>query len=167
MTLRHSKTDQDGAGQVIAVPHGKVLKPVVRLKAWLAVRGAEPGSLFWQVDPQGRVVQEAMSDRSVARLVQRYAAKVGLGAVHAINERIAAAWRHSRGAPPTVPWRAAITIALLVLCMVVADRVGLIALIANGYRALAFVLLALYILPLLTIGLWRFRNGQFASGESR
>ena len=78
LTLRHSKTDQDGAGQVIAVPHGKVLKPVVRLKAWLAVRGAEPGSLFWQVDPQGRVVQEAMSDRSVARLVQRYAAKVGL-----------------------------------------------------------------------------------------
>ena len=91
----------------------------------------------------------------------------GTGAVHAINERIATAWRHRRGAPPTVPLRAAITIALLVLCMVVADRVGLIALIANGYRALAFVLLALYILPLLTIGLWRFRNGQLAPGEAR
>lgn len=91
----------------------------------------------------------------------------GTGAVHAINERIASAWRHNRGAAPTAPLRAAITLALLVLCMLVADRIGLIALIANGYRALAFVLLALYILPLLTIGLWRFRNGQLAPGEAR
>ena len=35
------------------------------------------------------------------------------------------------------------------------DRVGLVALIANGYRALAYVLIAVYVVPLLTIGLWR------------
>jgi hypothetical protein len=34
--------------------------------------------LFVQIDPQGRLTREAMSDRSVARLIQRYAAKVGL-----------------------------------------------------------------------------------------
>lgn len=78
LTLRHSKTDQDGEGQVIAVPSGKILKPVERLKAWLAVRGGSAGPLFYQIDPQGRVVEAAMSDRSVARLIQRYAAKVGL-----------------------------------------------------------------------------------------
>jgi hypothetical protein len=39
LTLRHSKTDQEGEGQVIAVPLGKTLKPVERLKAWLTVRG--------------------------------------------------------------------------------------------------------------------------------
>ena len=77
LTLRHSKTDQDGEGQVIAVPSGKILKPVERLKAWLAVRGGSAGPLFYQIDPQGRVVEAAMSDRSVARLIQRYAAKVG------------------------------------------------------------------------------------------
>ena len=27
LTIRHSKTDQEGEGQVIAVPSGKVLKP--------------------------------------------------------------------------------------------------------------------------------------------
>jgi len=43
LTLRHSKTDQDGEGQVIAVPAGKMLKPVERLTAWLAVRGSGPG----------------------------------------------------------------------------------------------------------------------------
>jgi uncharacterized membrane protein YkvI len=90
----------------------------------------------------------------------------GTGAVHAINERIASAWRHGRGVHPPTAARAAITLALLVACMLVADRVGLIALIANGYRALAYVLLALYVLPLLTIGLWRLGKGRFTPGES-
>lgn len=78
LTIRHSKTDQEGEGQVIAVPTGKELKPVKRLGDWLAVRGRAAGPLFLQIDPQGRLTQDAMSDRSVARLIQRYAAKVGL-----------------------------------------------------------------------------------------
>ena len=78
LTIRHSKTDQNGVGQVIAVPSGKVLKPVARLNAWLAVRGGAAGPLFLQIDPQGRLTDQTMSDRSVARLVQRYAEKVGL-----------------------------------------------------------------------------------------
>ena len=67
LTIRHSKTDQKGAGQVIAVLSGRVLRPVVRLQAWLAIRGAVPGPLFWRIGPQGWVVEGAMSDRSVAR----------------------------------------------------------------------------------------------------
>lgn len=78
LTIRHSKTDQEGEGQVIAVPAGKLLRPVARLQAWLAVRGTTPGPLFWQIDPQGRLTDHAMSDRSVARLVQKYAGRVGL-----------------------------------------------------------------------------------------
>ena len=78
LTVRHSKTDQEGEGQVIGVPNGTRLKPVARLNAWLAVRGGQAGPLFLQIDPQGRLTDRAMSDRSVARLVQRYAAKVGL-----------------------------------------------------------------------------------------
>lgn len=78
LTLRHSKTDQEGEGQVIAVPAGKVLKPVERLKAWLAVRGHGAGPLFYQIDPQGRLTDEPMSDRSIVRLIQKYAGRVGL-----------------------------------------------------------------------------------------
>jgi site-specific recombinase XerD len=78
LTIRHSKTDQEGAGQAIAVPVGKLLKPVALLKAWLNLRGGEEGPLFLQIDPQGRLTREAMSDRSVARLIQRYAEKIGL-----------------------------------------------------------------------------------------
>lgn len=78
LTIRHSKTDQEGEGHVIAVPGGKVLRPVARLQAWLAVRGTKPGPLFWQIDPQGRLTDHAMSDRSVARMIQKYAERVGL-----------------------------------------------------------------------------------------
>jgi site-specific recombinase XerD len=78
LTLRHSKTDQDGEGQVIAVPVGKVLAPVARLQAWLAVRDRQPGPLFYQIDPQGRMTEQPMSDRSIARLIQKYAALAGL-----------------------------------------------------------------------------------------
>ena len=82
----------------------------------------------------------------------------GTGAVHAINERIAAAWRRSRGTAPGRTVRGAIALVLLISCMLLAERVGLVALIANGYRALAYVLLAIYVLPLLTVGLWRLAH---------
>lgn len=78
LTLRHSKTDQEREGQVIAVPSGKKLKPVDRLKAWLAVRGGIAGPLFYQIDPQGRLTDRAMSDRSIARLIQKYAGRICL-----------------------------------------------------------------------------------------
>jgi integrase len=78
LTIRHSKTDQEGEGQVIAVPSGKILTPVARLAAWIEVRGRGPGPLFLQINPQGQRTDLAMSDRSVARLVQKYAGLVGL-----------------------------------------------------------------------------------------
>ena len=78
LTIRHSKTDQEGEGHVIAVPSGKILKPVARLTAWLELRGRAPGPLFLQIDPQGQLTDLPMSDRSVARLIQKYAGFVGL-----------------------------------------------------------------------------------------
>lgn len=78
LRIRASKTDQAGAGAVIAIPAGKVLTPVKHLNAWLRVRGGEAGLLFTRIGPTGGLTGEAMSDRSVARLVQRYAAAAGL-----------------------------------------------------------------------------------------
>ena len=84
----------------------------------------------------------------------------GTGAVHAINERIAGVWSHKRGAAPGTAVRGAIALIVLVISMLLADRVGLVALIANGYRAFAYTLLAIYVLPLLSLGLWRAVNHQ-------
>jgi uncharacterized membrane protein YkvI len=42
--------------------------------------------------------------------------------------------------------------------MFIADRIGLVALIAKGYRGLAYLFLVVYVLPLLTVGAWRLRR---------
>jgi uncharacterized membrane protein YkvI len=44
--------------------------------------------------------------------------------------------------------------------MFLAGQFGLVALIANGYRALAYILLATYILPLVTVGVWMLWRGR-------
>lgn len=82
----------------------------------------------------------------------------GVGAVHAINERVAGAWRERRERPMPRRVRVAIAAALLVGSIFIADHFGLVALIANGYRALAWTLLVLYVVPLLTIGAWKLRR---------
>ncbi|WP_084456042.1 tyrosine-type recombinase/integrase [Novosphingobium rosa] len=78
LRIRQSKTDQEGTGAVIAIPAGKVLTPVKHLNAWLKLRGGEPGTLFTRIGPTGLLTSDPMSDRSVARLVQRYADRIGL-----------------------------------------------------------------------------------------
>ncbi|HET9475465.1 MAG TPA: hypothetical protein VFO82_16305 [Steroidobacteraceae bacterium] len=83
----------------------------------------------------------------------------GTGAVHAVNERISTAWQARSRTALSTRARGAIALALLVVCMLIADRVGLVALIANGYRALAYLLIAVYVVPLLTIGLWKLWKG--------
>lgn len=79
----------------------------------------------------------------------------GAGSVHAINERISGAIE-SRGRPPlSTGARAIIGAVILAGCMFVAGEIGLVDLIASGYRFLAWLFLAVFVLPLLTIGTWR------------
>lgn len=79
----------------------------------------------------------------------------GVGAVHAINERIAGALE-ARGRPaPGTAARALIGGVILAGCMFVAARVGLVDLIASGYRFLAGLFLLVFVAPLLTIGVYR------------
>ncbi len=78
ITIRHSKTDQEGEGQVIAIPNGQTIFPIARLKAWLAVRREGPGPLFTRFAANGAMTGLAMSDRAIARIVQKYAAMAGL-----------------------------------------------------------------------------------------
>ena len=89
----------------------------------------------------------------------------GTGSIHAINERIAKVWRKRRGRELDVRTRGTIAAILLIGCMFVAQRFGLVALIANGYRALAYTLIALYLLPLLTLGVYRLFKHRPATSE--
>ena len=79
----------------------------------------------------------------------------GVGIVHGLNERIAGAYKARRGR--TLTPRARLIIGSLVLLgsVFIADRIGLVTLIAQGYRALALTLLVVFVAPLLTLGIWR------------
>lgn len=84
----------------------------------------------------------------------------GAAAVHAANERVAAAWHRRRGTGLSNGARLAIGAVLLVGSIFIAERFGLIELIARGYRGLAYLFLAVYVLPLLTVGVWRLRRAR-------
>jgi uncharacterized membrane protein YkvI len=76
----------------------------------------------------------------------------GTGAVHAVNQRIAGVLgARGRTLPPAV--RLALSTSVLVLSIFVANRFGLVMLIARGYRALAYLIIAVYVLPLFALAL--------------
>lgn len=81
----------------------------------------------------------------------------GVGGVHAINERVAnmLAARGKRQGGLTQAERLASTSVILLSAVVVANKVGLVTLIADGYRWLAYIFLLVYVAPLLSIGVWR------------
>jgi integrase len=60
LTIRRSKTDQDAAGETVAVPFGEeeATCPVRALRAWLDVRGAEAAAgavVFGRIDRHGNI----------------------------------------------------------------------------------------------------------------
>jgi uncharacterized membrane protein YkvI len=79
----------------------------------------------------------------------------GTGSVHAVNERIAAAYRRRRASELPNFARLAVSGAMLTGSIFLADRFGLVTLIARGYRILAYAMLVLYVVPLMSYGLWR------------
>ena len=76
VTLRRSKTDQEGAGRKVGLPYGRTRHcPVLALDRWLAISGIEAGSIFRPVDRHGRVGSERLSGEAVSLIVkQRVAA---------------------------------------------------------------------------------------------
>jgi integrase len=80
LLLRRSKTDPEGRGRPIGVPHGKETCPVEAVKTWLEGAGITEGYLFRGVSRHGRVGESALSGRSVARVVKRAALLAGLEA---------------------------------------------------------------------------------------
>ena len=92
----------------------------------------------------------------------------GTGIVHAVNERIAHTWSVHRNTAAPRAVRLIAAIVLLVGSVFLAGRFGLVDLIAKGYRLLAWVFIAVYVAPLLTIGvwkLWRMRSATPASAD--
>ena len=80
VTIKHSKTDQEAQGQVIAILRQSKSPycPVQALQDWLTVAGIDQGALFRRMHRGDRVGQARLSAQSVAIIVKNYAHKIGL-----------------------------------------------------------------------------------------
>jgi len=82
--------------------------------------------------------------------------ETGTGLIHGMNERIAHVYQERGKAMPGLA-RPILALALLVAGTVLAG-VGLVDLIASGYGTLTWVFLLVFVLPVLTLGVWRIRK---------
>jgi site-specific recombinase XerD len=83
VTLRRSKTDQEGRGRSIAIPFASNAQtcPVRALRAWLEASGITEGAVFRPVNRHGRISSFRLSDKSIAVKVKRYVSAAGLDPV--------------------------------------------------------------------------------------
>ena len=78
ITIRRSKTDQEGQGAVVAVPEGRRLTPLAHLRRWMAVAGIVEGPIFRPIWRSGRVRDARLSDHAVACIIKARALSAGL-----------------------------------------------------------------------------------------
>jgi integrase len=79
LTLRKSKTDQDGRGRKIGITHGRGRWcPVAALDAWLAASGIAEGAIFRPVDRHRHVHEGRLSGEAVSLVVRERVAAAGL-----------------------------------------------------------------------------------------
>jgi uncharacterized membrane protein YkvI len=81
----------------------------------------------------------------------------GVAILHAINERVANAYEERKQVMPRT-LRPAIAVGVMILSVYAAAAVGLVGLIARGYGLLTYAFIALLVLPVLTVGVWKMRK---------
>jgi uncharacterized membrane protein YkvI len=80
--------------------------------------------------------------------------ETGAGIIHAVNERIADSYSAQGKKLPDI-MRAIVAVGALITAIFLADAFGIISLIAKGYGSLSYAYIAVVIIPLMTLGLWR------------
>jgi integrase len=82
ITLRRSKTDQDGAGRKIGIPYGANPEtcPVHVLREWMEQAAITTGLLFRSLNRHGQIQPGRLSGIDVAHVVKKLAERAGLDA---------------------------------------------------------------------------------------
>ena len=80
ITIRRSKTDQEGIGRKVAIPRGEITCPIAALRAWLEASEITEGAVFRRVFNKlaQRVADRRLAAHNVATIVKAAAAKLGL-----------------------------------------------------------------------------------------
>jgi site-specific recombinase XerD len=82
VTIRRSKTDQDGEGRKIGVPFGSnpATCPIRSLQDWIEKSGISEGPMFRPINRHGKMASIRLSGAAVASVVKRYVGAAGLDA---------------------------------------------------------------------------------------
>lgn len=104
--LRRSKTDQDGHGRKIGIPHGRTRWcPVAVLDAWMAAMGNTEGAVFRPVDRHGRIHDARLSGEAIALVVRERVAAAGLDPTRYSGHSLRAGLATSAATAGVPTWR--------------------------------------------------------------
>ena len=80
VTLTHSKTDQEQAGQQVGIPYieNKNMCAITAVNEWLKAANISKGPLFRGILKNGKVASRRLSDKSINLIVKKYIAGIGL-----------------------------------------------------------------------------------------
>jgi integrase len=80
VSVRKSKTDQEGAGREVGLPFGASQDtcPVRSLRQWLTASGISDGPVFRSVGRYGHVAQRGLHKDSIGKLLKRATARAGM-----------------------------------------------------------------------------------------
>ena len=79
VTIRKSKTDQEGEGATIPIIAGSAACPIAAVRAWIKAAGITCGPLFRSIRKGGKIGRR-LSGRAVAEIVKKAATGAGLNA---------------------------------------------------------------------------------------
>tara|TARA_E500000305_G_C4029789_1_gene244321 strand:+ start:25338 stop:26339 length:1002 start_codon:yes stop_codon:yes gene_type:complete len=88
--------------------------------------------------------------------------ETGTALLHAVNERLSAAFEDNNRELPQ-PARPLVAVAFLTVSIFAAETVGIIDLIARGYSVLTLVFIAILVIPLLTVGIYKIHKPKALS----
>jgi site-specific recombinase XerC len=79
ITIRRSKTDQEGLSTTIAIVPGCAACPIRAVRAWINAAKISDGSVFRAVTRNGKISNRRLSGRAVAEVVKKLCAPRGFG----------------------------------------------------------------------------------------
>jgi uncharacterized membrane protein YkvI len=85
--------------------------------------------------------------------------ETGAALVHGLNERVASVYKERGKTLPNIA-RPAIAIGVLFVSIVLANMVGLVNLIGQGYGIITYGFLLAFVLPILTWGVWKIYKAE-------
>ena len=104
--LPSSKTDQQGRGRTVFIPHANGDRcPVRALALWLEVSGIDEGFVFRAVSRHDRVARQGLSAQSVALVVKASVKRVGSDASKVSGHSLRAGYCTSAAEKGLQPWQ--------------------------------------------------------------